>query len=135
MVNITFNLKQTTDAGTDSSELFTKGEFREYGGSYFIDYDESEATGYEGSHVQLKIDNGLMTMTRTGAVFSSLIFENGKRHYCQYGTEYGDCMIGISTTDMKNKLDENGGEIYVKYTIDVNAGLMATNEITVSVKM
>ena len=44
-------------------------------------------------------------------------------------------MIGISTTDMKNKLDENGGEIYVKYTIDVNAGLMATNEITVSVKM
>ena len=85
--------------------------------------------------MQLKIDNGLMTMTRTGAVFSSLIFENGKRHYCQYGTEYGDCMIGISTTDMKNKLDENGGEIYVKYTIDVNAGLMATNEITVSVKM
>lgn len=135
MVNITFNLKQTTEAGTDSSELFTKGEFREHGGSYFIDYDESEATGYEGSHVQLKIDNGLMTMTRTGAVFSSLIFENGKRHYCQYGTEYGDCMIGISTTDMKNKLDENGGEIYVKYTIDVNAGLMATNEITVSVKM
>ena len=135
MVNITFNLKQTTDAGTDSSELFTKGECREHGGSYFIDYDESEATGYEGSHVQLKIDNGLMTMTRTGAVFSSLIFENGKRHYCQYGTEYGDCMIGISTTDMKNKLDENGGEIYVKYTIDVNAGLMATNEITVSVKM
>lgn len=134
MVNITFNLKQTTEAGTDSSELFTKGEFREHGGSYYIDYDESEATGYEGSHVQLKIDKELMTMTRTGAVFSSLIFENGKRHYCQYGTEFGDCMIGISTTAMRNKLGENGGEIYVKYTIDVNAGLMATNEITVKVR-
>ena len=134
MVNITFNLKQTTEAGTDSSELFTKGEFREHKGSYYIDYDESEATGYEGSHVQLKVDDGLMTMTRTGAVFSSLVFENGKRHYCQYGTEYGDCMIGISTTDMRNKLGEDGGEIYVKYTIDVNAGLMATNEITVKVR-
>ena len=38
-------LKQTADGGTDSSELFTRGEFREHGGSFFIDYDESEATG------------------------------------------------------------------------------------------
>lgn len=39
-------LKQTADGSTDSSELFTRGEFREHGGSFFIDYDESEATGY-----------------------------------------------------------------------------------------
>ena len=43
--NIRMIVKQTADGATDSSELFTKGEFREHGGSYFIDYDESEATG------------------------------------------------------------------------------------------
>ncbi len=131
---ITLNLKQTSEGVTDSSELFTRGEFREHGGSYFIDYDESEATGYEGSHVQLRIADGVMTMTRTGTAFTSLVFENGKRHFCQYGTEYGDCMIGISTTDMESRLAADGGEVRVKYTIDINSGLMTTNEITLKVR-
>ncbi|HBM31028.1 MAG TPA: DUF1934 domain-containing protein [Ruminococcaceae bacterium] len=129
-------LKQTADGSTDSSELFTRGEFREHGGSFFIDYDESEATGYAGSHVQLRIgqQDDTVTMTRTGKAFSSLVFENGKRHFCQYGTEYGDCMIGISTVDMRNGMTSDGGELYVRYTIDVNAGLMLENEITIHVK-
>lgn len=134
--NIKMTVRQTADGSTDSSELFTKGEFREHGGSFFIDYDESEATGFEGSHVQLRIgqEDETVTMTRTGTAFSSLVFENGKRHFCHYGTEYGDCIIGISTTDMRKELTSSGGEIYVRYTIDVNSGLMLTNEITINVK-
>ena len=134
--NIRMIVKQTADGATDSSELFTKGEFREHGGSYFIDYDESEATGYEGSHVQLRIgrEDETITMTRTGRAFSALVFENGKRHFCHYVTEYGDCMIGISTNELRNGITGDGGEIYVRYTIDVNSGLMLTNEITIHVK-
>ena len=134
--NIRMIVKQTADGSTDSSELFTKGEFREHGDSFFIDYDESEATGYDGSHVQLRIgqQDGTLTMTRTGKAFSALVFENGKRHFCHYGTEYGDCMIGISTNEMRNAMTGEGGEIYVRYTIDVNSGLMLTNEITINVR-
>ena len=29
----------------------------------------------------------------------------------------------------------NGGKIHLKYTIDVNGGLMTENEITINVKM
>ncbi|MGN1340612.1 MAG: DUF1934 domain-containing protein [Oscillospiraceae bacterium] len=134
--NIRMTVKQTADGATDSSELFTKGEFREHGDSFFIDYDESEATGYEGSHVQLRIgqQDETVTMTRTGSAFSSLIFENGKRHFCHYGTEYGDCLVGISTTEMRKTITQEGGEVYLRYTIDVNSGLMLTNEITINVK-
>lgn len=35
--NIKMVVKQTADGATDSSELFTRGEFREHAGSYFID--------------------------------------------------------------------------------------------------
>lgn len=134
--NIRMTVKQTAEGETDSSELFTRGEFREHGGSFFIDYDESEATGFEGSHVQLciKQNEDTVTMTRTGTAFSSLVFENGKRHFCHYGTEYGDCMIGISTNELRNEITAGGGELYVRYTIDVNSGLMLTNEITIKVK-
>lgn len=133
--SIILNIKQTADGFTDESELFTKGEFRLHKGSFFIDYDESEATGYEGSHVQMRIDDKMMTLTRTGTTFSSLIFENKTRHFCHYGTEFGDCMVGITTAELKPELNENGGKIHLKYTIDVNGGLMTENEITINVKM
>ena len=108
--SIILNIKQTADGFTDESELFTKGEFRLHKGSFFIDYDESEATGYEGSHVQMRIDDKMMTLTRTGTTFSSLIFENKTRHFCHYGTEFGDCMVGITTAELKPELNENGGK-------------------------
>ena len=126
---------QTADGESDKAELFTKGEFRPHDGAYYIDYDESEATGFDGSHVQLKITGSTVSMTRTGKAFSCLIFERGQRHLCHYGTEYGDCMIGITTSALDSSINENGGRVYVKYTIDVNAGLMLTNEITINVKL
>lgn len=131
---IRMRIKQTADGQTDRSDLFTKGEYRLHEGAYYIDYDESEATGFEGSHVQLKVYGDVVTMTRTGAAFSSLVFEQGQRHYCHYGTEFGDCMIGISTTKLRHVMADNGGEIEVCYSIDVNGGLMLSNEITISVK-
>ncbi len=131
--HIKMSIKQTAEDQTDSSELFTKGEYRQHNGMYFIDYDESEATGFDGSHVQLKVDGDIVTMTRTGAAFSSLVFEEGERHFCHYGTEYGDCMIGISTTKLRHVMADNGGVIEIKYSIDVNGGLMLTNEIKIDV--
>ncbi len=131
--NIRMKIKQTADGQTDSSDLFTKGEYRQHEGAYYIDYDESEATGFEGSHVQLSVRGDVVTMTRTGRAFSSLVFEQGQRHFCHYGTEFGDCMIGITTSYLRHVMADNGGEIIVKYSIDVNGGLMLENEITINV--
>ncbi len=130
---IKMSIKQTADGQTDESQLFTRGEFQLHDGAYYIDYDESEATGFKGSHVQLCVRESEVTMTRTGSSFSSLIFEQGKRHFCHYGTEYGDCMIGITTTSLRQVMADNGGEIAVKYSIDVNGGLMLENEIKIIV--
>ena len=126
-------IRQTADGQTDRSELFSKGEYREHGGAYYIDYDESEATGFDGSHVQLCVKDNVVTMTRTGKAFSSLVFEKGQRHFCHYGTEFGDCMIGITTSSLHIKADEDSCRVAVKYSIDVNAGLMLENEIVINV--
>ena len=134
-VCITIKSTQTVDNSKDTTELFTFGRMESTDGGFKLYYDESEATGYEGSHVQMRIDDKMMTLTRTGTTFSSLIFENKTRHFCHYGTEFGDCMVGITTDELKPELNENGGKVHLKYTIDVNGGLMAENEITINVKM
>lgn len=133
--SITLNIRQTSDGMTDESELFTRGEYRVHKGRYFIDYEESEATGFEGSHAQLCVDKSVITMTRTGSTFSNLVFEDGVRHFCHYGTEYGDCMVGITTQELTHTLDDKGGVVYLKYSVDVNSGLMTENEITIKIRM
>lgn len=118
----------------DETELFTRGEYRFCKGSYFIDYDESEATGYEGCHVQLRVDDEMVVLTRTGTNFTSLVFERGRRHYCQYGTEFGECMVGVFTSVLENRLSGSGGVVNLKYAIDVNSGLVTENHIRITVK-
>lgn len=131
--NITINMKQTADGLTDSAELFTRGELRLHKGVYYIDYDETEATGFAGCHTQIAVGEETVNMTRTGRSFSNLVFEGGKRHYCHYGTEFGDCMLGISTNSLRSAFTEAGGELFIRYTLDMNGALIAENEITIKV--
>lgn len=130
---IKMKIKQTAGGQTDTTEMFTRGEYRPHKGAYYIDYDETEATGYDGCHVQLCIKDEAVTMVRTGAAFSSLVFQLGERHYCHYDTGFGDCMVGITTNALRQVMADNGGEIMLKYTIDVNGGLVTENEIKINV--
>ena len=43
-------------------------------------------------------------------------------------------VIGIYTHALENKLDKNGGSLYMKYTIDINTSYMSDNEIIMNVK-
>lgn len=132
--SIFLKISQGSYGNKDETELFTRGEYRFHKGSYFIDYDETEATGYDGCHVQLRVDGEMVTMTRTGTNFTSLVFERGVRHYCQYGAEFGECMVGVSTSVLENRLSGSGGEVNLKYAIDVNSGLVSENQIKITVK-
>lgn len=63
-----------------------------------------------------------------------LVHRKGKKHHCHYGTEFGDFMIGVCTDEIRNELAETGGEIYLKYTLDINSSYMSENEMFINVK-
>ena len=77
----------------------------------------------------------MVTMTRSGKAISSLFIEKGKKHHCHYGTEYGEMLLGISASRIVNNMTEDGGDMYFKYTIDVNSALVSENEIYLNVKV
>lgn len=133
-VCITIKSTQTVDSDKDTTELFTYGRMESTDCGYKLCYDESEATGFEGSTVTLDVRPDAVTMMRSGKAVSSLIIERGKKHHCHYGTEFGDFMIGIFTDEIKNGLKDNGGDIYLKYTLDINSSYMSENEMFINVK-
>ncbi len=125
-------MENSTDK--DTTELFTYGRMEQIANGFRLGYDESEATGFQGSHVTLEVFRDKVTMQRRGKAVSSLIIERGKKHHCHYGTEYGDFMIGISTDEIRSCLTDKGGDIYLKYTLDINSSYMSENEMYINVK-
>ena len=133
-VCITIKSTQTVDEEKDTTELFTFGAMEQFDGGFRLHYDESEATGFEGSSVTLEVSDNMVTMTRSGKVISSLFIEKGKKHHCHYGTEFGDFMIGVCTDEIKNELKSTGGDVYLIYTLDINSSYMSENEMHINVK-
>ncbi len=117
-------------------ELITKGHFEIAENSFRISYEDTETTGFKGATTEISVnkDNKIASVTRTGVSDSILIMEAGKKHHCQYGTPFGSMDIGIFTHFIKNTLSENGGELHMKYTMDMNSSYISDNEIIVNVK-
>jgi uncharacterized beta-barrel protein YwiB (DUF1934 family) len=119
---------------TDEIEIFTTGQYYKKDDTYYISYDETEATGFEGSHTTLSVAPGRVVLERKGAARSQLIVEQGKRHQCQYDVGFGDMMIGVHGSRIRYDLDEQGGNVEFRYSLDVNSALASQNYMYIYVK-
>lgn len=134
---VTITLKSVSDTKNgfpDVMELITQGTFKPIklgnANGWEISYEDSEATGFAGSTTTVScIGDTLASMTRSGSADAHLVIEKDRRHHCHYGTEYGDMLLGVSASRIINRLTEDGGELYFKYTIDVNSALISENEV------
>lgn len=134
---VTITLKSISDSGhgaPDVMELITEGTFKPIklgnADGWEISYEDSEATGFAGSTTTVTcIGSELASMRRSGSADSHLVIEKDRRHHCHYGTEYGDMLLGISASRIINRLSEEGGVLYFKYTIDINSAFVSENEI------
>ena len=134
---VTITLKSISDSGhgaPDIMELITEGTFKPIklgnADGWEISYEDSEATGFAGSTTTVTcIGDELASMRRSGSADSHLVIEKDRRHHCHYGTEYGDMLMGISASRIINRLSEEGGVLYFKYTIDINSAFVSENEI------
>lgn len=134
------SISDTAGGAPDVMELITEGTLRPVmlgkAQGWEISYNDSEATGFAGSVTTVScIGEELASMTRNGAANARLIIEKDRRHHCHYGTEYGEMLLGISASRIVNNMTEDGGDMYFKYTIDVNSALVSENEIYLNVKV
>lgn len=127
----------TDEDDNDSLELQTVGSYHrpKDGGSYYIRYKETAATGYEGCTTTLRVDGSeCVTIQRTGAQSSSLVIERNRRHLCQYDTGFGAFTVGVYSDAIESSLDDSGGRLHFRYSLDINASHASSNDVTVSVR-
>lgn len=116
-------------------EMFSEGELYITDERVIIAYDESELTGMEGSHTQVRFEKNmpeLVTMMRDGSVNTILVFEQGKRHICTYQTPYMPFEICVFTKSVKNTLLENG-VIELDYIVEIRGAQAERTQFKIEV--
>ena len=121
--------------GDDAIELVTEGRLSSPGGDeYLLSYAESELTGLGGTTTTLSIQNGRVTLVRSGEVNSQMFVEEGKRHLSLYETPYGALSVGVNTRRMDLHLGESGGELEIDYAIEIDHAVAGENLFRIQVR-
>ena len=121
----------------DTVRLMTRGSFVRRGGSFFISYAETEATGFEGCTTTVRVaqDGSRVSMIRYGRAPSQLVIEKGVRHLCHYETGFGAMTLGVAADEITHRLTDEGGQVEFSYTLDLDtAGTISRNLVRITVR-
>ena len=111
----------------DVIELATDGtmEFRD--GGWDVSYEETELTGLQGVTTTFRVEPGKVILTRTGKLYSQMIFQEGVLHESLYQMDFGALMITVCAQRVFFDLTPEGGMIDLVYGIEIEnsaAGLV-----------
>ncbi len=135
MADVIIKIKSTQGLGSEKEkiELDTLGKIQIKDNEAILSYDESELFGAK-VETFLKIGDDTAVMERTGDYKSKLVIKKGERNNCYYSTPHGDLVIGIFGEEIKSRLTENGGEIYLGYNLDSNLKPISKNTVEITVR-
>ena len=100
-------------------ELVTEGTMQFRSGGWDISYQESALTGLEGVTTTFRVEPGKVTLRRTGALNSEMVFEEGVSHDSLYQMAFGTLMLTVKATFVYFDIVPDGGVIDLSYDINI----------------
>ena len=127
---------QTYDDDTDDSDitLTTEANFKKQDGVYFINYEESEITGLDGTKTSIEVGDNYVSLSRSGNINSQMLFMKDRKTSSYYNTPYGNMMIDIFTNNLDIDVTNDGGEIKVGYLLDINSSQSSKNNFEIQIR-
>lgn len=100
-------------------QLVTEGIMEFRSGGWDISYEESELTGLEGVTTTFRIEPEKVTLTRTGALNSTMIFQENVAHESLYQMPFGALLLTVQATRVFFDIVPDGGVIDLSYNISI----------------
>ena len=131
-ISIIGSVAPPNDAG-DSFELMTDGEYSVQNGCSAFSYVESALTGFEGTLTTFAIEQDRIVLRRAGGQSPDMIFSEKQKHHFLYETPMGAITMGIDTHSIKHDLHDQGGNIEIKYDIEVDNVPISHNTFKINI--
>lgn len=118
----------------DVIELVTDGVLENRDGGWALSYEESALTGLEGVCTTFLLEEGRVTLTRTGKLNSQMIFEEGISHDSLYEMEFGAMLMTVCATKIAWELSFQGGAVDLRYQIEIEHSSAGTVDYHLEIK-
>ena len=119
-VTLSIEGRQTyQDQEPEIIELVTNGTMEFRNGGWDISYEESELTGLAGVTTTFRVEPGKVTLTRKGALNSTMIFQKDVVHESLYQMPFGALMLSVKATHVFFDIVPDGGVIDLCYHINI----------------
>jgi len=118
----------------EAFELMTDGEYKQTDDVSTFSYIENPFTGQGGLLTTFEVEKDRITLSRGDDMSSDMIFSENQKHHFLYNTPFGSVMMGIDTHSIKKNMDDNGGNIEIRYDIEVDNMAVSRNLFKIDIK-
>ncbi len=126
--------KQKTENGDNTGEMTVTGTLAIEDNKSIIEYVENnEETGPEETTITV-FGNDTVSIIRSGQFSSEMMVEKNTRHQTFYRTPYGELVMGIYGNQVDWSVDDNGGVLKMRYTLDFNNGVVSENTMIIYIE-
>ena len=109
-------------------ELVTTGILEQTASGWIISYEETDLTGMAGVTTTFVVEEGKLTLQRTGRLNSQMVFQEGVTHDSLYEMEFGALMLSVCARKIRVDLTLDGGVIDLVYGIEIEQTQAGTIE-------
>lgn len=118
----------------DAFELMTDGEYLRRDGISTFSYIESPLTGSDGSLTTFDVEKDRVTLRRSDGLSGDMIFSENQKHHFLYDTPHGSIMLGIDTHRIESNMSDDGGNLEIRYDIEVDNVSVSQNLFKINVR-
>lgn len=120
--------------GEDIIDFSSVGKAEINKDSIYIEYDESEMSGMEGSVSTIVISGDAVTLNRAGAWVSTMAFVEGQETLADIITPFGNLKVNVFTDKLKLNVSDNHVELALNYAFSLG-GERINNYLTLSCQL
>lgn len=128
------SITSVQDIQDEAIEVVTPGRFYLEDNKFIVVYKETEISGMDGTTTKIIVHNDKVILNREGSTTANMEFEKALEHISMYKTPYGLLDMKIKTNDLYIAVDENGGEVKIKYTITVEGNNPISTNLKIGIK-
>ena len=120
----------------EAFELTTDGEFSQKNETLTFKYLESTLTGQAmgGSLTTFDVEPDRVILRRSDSMSGDMIFNEKQKHFFLHETPFGAIVMGIDTLSITKDMNDDGGNIEIRYDIEVDNVAVSRNLFKIDIK-
>lgn len=117
----------------EKTEITSKGSYYFKRDKQYLVYEEKSGDSSDITKNLVRFDNKEVSITKSGAINTNMIFREGSKIISDYATPYGSIKMGFDTQKVIVEESDEEIRIDIKYALETNGAFLANCETIIKI--